>query len=109
MWRGRVDCDWRHPPERLTFVNDLRLITPAVSLGHDETLVAYEEYPEGPAVAFAEPFRESGLVRPAIGLEAKDDHETDLGPGPGRAQAPTGTTTSFLLRNHGVHGGSKRA
>ena len=64
--------------DRLTFVNDLRVITSAVSLGHDETLVAYEEYPEGPAAAFAQPFREHGLVRLAIGLEAKDDLIADL-------------------------------
>jgi len=31
--------------DRLRLVNDLRVITSAVSLGHDETLVAYEEYP----------------------------------------------------------------
>ncbi len=64
--------------DRLRFVNDLRLITSAVSLGHDETLVAYEEYPEGPAAAFAEPFRAHGLVRLAIGLEAADDLVADL-------------------------------
>jgi methionine-gamma-lyase len=63
---------------RLRFVNDLRLITSAVSLGHDETLITYEEYPEGPAAAFAEPFRTHGLVRLAIGLEAKDDLIADL-------------------------------
>lgn len=64
--------------DRLRFVNDLRLITSAVSLGHDETLVAYEEYAEGPAAAFAEPFRRHGLVRLAIGLEAKEDLIADL-------------------------------
>ena len=64
--------------DRLTFVNDLRLITSAVSLGHDETLVAYEEYPEGPARAFAQPFRDHGLVRLALGLEAEADLVADL-------------------------------
>lgn len=64
--------------DRLTFVNDLRVITSAVSLGHDETLVAYEEYPEGPAKAFAQPFRDHGLVRLAIGLEAVQDLIVDL-------------------------------
>ena len=34
--------------DRLRFVNDLRLITSAVSLGHDETLIAYEQYPAEP-------------------------------------------------------------
>jgi cystathionine beta-lyase/cystathionine gamma-synthase len=65
--------------DRLRFVNDLRVITSAVSLGHDETLVAYEEYPEGPAAAFARPFREHGLIRLAIGLEAQGDLIADLG------------------------------
>ena len=65
--------------DRLTFVNDLRVITSAVSLGHDETLIAYEEYPEGPAKAFAQPFRDHGLVRLAIGLE------------PTRTSSPTST------------------
>jgi len=64
--------------DRLTFVNDLRVITSAVSLGHDETLIAYEEYPGGPAKAFARPFRDHGLVRLAIGLEAKEDLIADL-------------------------------
>ena len=64
--------------DRLTFVNDLRVITSAVSLGHDETLVAYEAYPEGPAKAFAPPFRDHGLVRLAIGLEAVEDLIADL-------------------------------
>ncbi|WP_435745756.1 trans-sulfuration enzyme family protein [Nocardioides sp. SYSU DS0663] len=64
--------------DRLAFVNDLRVITSAVSLGHDETLVAYEEYPEGPAAAFAQPFREHGLVRLAVGLESADDLIADL-------------------------------
>jgi len=64
--------------DRLTFVNDLRVITSAVSLGHDETLIAYEEYPDGPAKAFAKPFRDHGLVRLAIGLEAKEDLIADL-------------------------------
>ena len=62
----------------LRFVNDLRVITSAVSLGHDETLVAYEQYPDGPAAAFAQPFREHGLVRLAIGLEAAEDLIADL-------------------------------
>lgn len=64
--------------DRLRFVNDLRVITSAVSLGHDETLVAYEEYPEGPAAAFAEPFRDHGLIRLALGLEDAGDLIFDL-------------------------------
>jgi cystathionine beta-lyase/cystathionine gamma-synthase len=64
--------------DRLRFVNDLRLVTSAVSLGHDETLVAYEEYPEGPAAAFDPPFREHGLIRLAVGLESTHDIIADL-------------------------------
>ena len=64
--------------DRLRFVNDLRLITSAVSLGHDETLVAYEEYPEGPAAAFDPPFRKHGLIRLAVGLESTHDIIADL-------------------------------
>ncbi len=64
--------------DRLRFVNDLRLITSAVSLGHDETLVAYEQYPPDRAAGFAPVFREHGLIRLAIGLEAADDITADL-------------------------------
>jgi methionine-gamma-lyase len=64
--------------DRLRFVEDLRVITSAVSLGHDETLVAYERYPDERAAAFATPFREHGLVRLAVGLESPDDLVADL-------------------------------
>lgn len=64
--------------DRLRFVNDLRLITSAVSLGHDETLVAYEQYPEERAAVFAPPFRDHGLIRLAVGLEEADDLIADL-------------------------------
>ncbi|MFF0095326.1 trans-sulfuration enzyme family protein [Streptomyces canus] len=63
---------------RLRFVNDLRVITSAVSLGHDETLVAYEQYPDGPSAAFAPVFQEHGLIRLAIGLESREDLIADL-------------------------------
>ncbi len=64
--------------DRLRFVEDLRVITSAVSLGHDETLVAYEQYPADRAAAFAAPFREHGLVRLAVGLEDPADLVADL-------------------------------
>jgi cystathionine beta-lyase/cystathionine gamma-synthase len=64
--------------DRVRFVNDLRIITSAVSLGHDETLIAYEEYPGGRGAAFDAPFREHGLIRLAIGLESPDDLIGDL-------------------------------
>lgn len=64
--------------DRLRFVDDLRVITSAVSLGHDETLVAYEEYPPDRAAGFAPVFREHGLIRLAVGLEAHGDLIADL-------------------------------
>jgi methionine-gamma-lyase len=64
--------------DRLRFVNDLRVITSAVSLGHDETLVAYEHYPEARAAGFAPAFREHGLIRLAVGLESAEDLLADL-------------------------------
>ena len=64
--------------DRLRFVNDLQLITSAVSLGHDETLVAYEQYPPDRAAGFAPVFREHGLIRLAIGLESAGDLIADL-------------------------------
>jgi methionine-gamma-lyase len=64
--------------DRVRFVNDLRVITSAVSLGHDETLIAYENYPAARAAAFDVPFRDHGLIRLAVGLEAADDLIADL-------------------------------
>jgi cystathionine beta-lyase/cystathionine gamma-synthase len=64
--------------ERVRFVNDLRVITSAVSLGHDESLVAYEHYPDGAAEAFDPVYREHGLIRLAVGLEAAGDLVADL-------------------------------
>jgi methionine-gamma-lyase len=64
--------------DRCRFVNDLRIITSAVSLGHDETLIAYEQYPPERAAAFDAPFREHGLIRLAVGLESPEDLTGDL-------------------------------
>jgi methionine-gamma-lyase len=64
--------------DRLRFISNLRVITSAVSLGHDETLVAYESYPPERAAGFAPVFREHGLIRLAIGLEAPEDLIADL-------------------------------
>ncbi|MUN53901.1 aminotransferase class I/II-fold pyridoxal phosphate-dependent enzyme [Kocuria koreensis] len=66
------------PADRVRFIEDLRLITPAVSLGHDETLIAYEAYPPERAAGFSQPFREHGLIRLAIGLESSQDLIADL-------------------------------
>jgi len=64
--------------DRLRFTADLRVITSAVSLGHDETLIDYERYPEDRAAGFAAPFREHGLIRLAVGLEDPADLIADL-------------------------------
>ncbi|MGW4912785.1 trans-sulfuration enzyme family protein [Streptomyces sp. NPDC004270] len=63
---------------RNAFVNSLRLITSAVSLGHDETLIVYEDTPAGRAAMFPEMFRTHGLLRLAVGLEDPDDLIADL-------------------------------
>jgi len=76
--------------DRLRFVNDLRVITSAVSLGHDETLVAYEEYPPARAAGFAPVFRENGLIRLAVGLEAAADLVADLDAALTTAYGPAG-------------------
>ncbi|WP_405476318.1 trans-sulfuration enzyme family protein [Streptomyces sp. NBC_00009] len=61
------------------FVNDLRVITSAVSLGHDESLIVHvggsgrggiENYPQ--------PFRKYGHLRLSIGLEDADDLIADI-------------------------------
>jgi cystathionine beta-lyase/cystathionine gamma-synthase len=64
--------------DRVRFVNDLRIITSAVSLGHDETLINYQHHPEERAAAFAPPFRDHGLIRLAVGLESPRDLIADL-------------------------------
>ncbi|WP_181801189.1 PLP-dependent transferase [Streptomyces shenzhenensis] len=63
---------------RNAFVNSLRLITSAVSLGHDETLIVYEDTAPGRAAMFPEVFRTHGLLRLAVGLEDPDDLVADL-------------------------------
>ncbi|MFL6111795.1 MAG: trans-sulfuration enzyme family protein [Catenulispora sp.] len=63
---------------RNAFVNSLRLITSAVSLGHDETLIVYEDAPAARAAMFPEVFRAHGLLRLAVGLEDPDDLIADL-------------------------------
>ncbi|MFH9551855.1 trans-sulfuration enzyme family protein [Streptomyces sp. NPDC017435] len=63
---------------RNAFVNSLRLITSAVSLGHDETLIVYEDAAAARAAMFPEVFRAHGLLRLAVGLEDPDDLIADL-------------------------------
>ncbi|MEY8040074.1 PLP-dependent aspartate aminotransferase family protein [Saccharopolyspora cebuensis] len=67
------------PAVQNRFVNALRVITSAVSLGHDETLIVHvapgtrggdEHYPE--------PFQRYGHLRLAVGLEEPDDLIADI-------------------------------
>lgn len=60
------------------FVAALRVVTSAVSLGHDESLIVHVGT-SGPRVAFYPPeFREFGHLRFSIGLEDADDIIADL-------------------------------
>lgn len=60
------------------FVANLRVITSAVSLGHDESLIVHVGA-DGPRVAaYPEPFRRYGHLRLSIGLEDADDLIADL-------------------------------
>jgi methionine-gamma-lyase len=71
-----VDGD---PATQNRFVRNLRIITSAVSLGHDESLIAHVSK-NGPRVAwYPEPFRLYGYLRMSVGLEAVDDLLADLG------------------------------
>ncbi|MBN9215419.1 MAG: cystathionine gamma-lyase [Microbacterium sp. SCN 70-200] len=60
------------------FVSNLRLITSAVSLGHDESLIVHVGT-EGPRVRhYPEPFRRLGHLRFSVGLEDVADLRADL-------------------------------
>lgn len=60
------------------FVAQLRVITSAVSLGHDESLIVHVGT-EGPKVAaYPEPFRRFGHLRFSVGLEDAADLAADL-------------------------------
>ncbi len=60
------------------FVANLRVITSAVSLGHDESLIVHVGT-DGPRVAhYPEPFRRYGHLRLSVGLEDADDLIADL-------------------------------
>lgn len=61
-----------------TFVENLRLITSAVSLGHPESLIVHVGT-DGPRVApYPEEFRSYGHLRLAIGLEDAEDLIADV-------------------------------
>ncbi|WRS29326.1 aminotransferase class I/II-fold pyridoxal phosphate-dependent enzyme [Actinomycetaceae bacterium MB13-C1-2] len=60
------------------FVSSLRVITSAVSLGHDETLIMHVSN-EGPRVVYyPQPFKEYGHLRLSVGLEDPQDLIADL-------------------------------
>lgn len=60
------------------FVSNLRVITSAVSLGHDETLIMHVSN-EGPRVAYyPQPFKDYGHLRLSVGLEDPEDLIADL-------------------------------
>jgi methionine-gamma-lyase len=60
------------------FVAALEIITSAVSLGHDESLIVHVGT-SGPRVAaYPEPFREYGHLRFSVGLEDPEDLKADL-------------------------------
>ncbi|MFF5670165.1 trans-sulfuration enzyme family protein [Streptomyces hygroscopicus] len=61
------------------FVNHLGVITSAVSLGHDESLIVHVG-PDGRGGSenYPEPFREYGHLRLSVGLEEPDDLIADI-------------------------------
>lgn len=60
------------------FVSNLRVITSAVSLGHDESLIVHVDN-SGPRVpAYPEAFRTYGHLRFSVGLEDTVDLIADL-------------------------------
>lgn len=70
-----VDGD---PDTQNRFVSALRVITSAVSLGHDESLIVHVGT-SGPRVAaYPEGFRQYGHLRLSVGLEATRDLIADL-------------------------------
>ncbi|MGV9826647.1 trans-sulfuration enzyme family protein [Gordonia sp. NPDC003429] len=66
------------PATQNRFVSHLRIITSAVSLGHDESLIVHVGT-DGPRVAaYPEPFRRLGHLRLSVGLEDAVDLIADL-------------------------------
>lgn len=75
MMAFAVDGD---PDTQNRFVANLRVITSAVSLGHDESLIVHVGT-SGPRVAaYPELFRKYGHLRFSVGLEDPDDLIADL-------------------------------
>lgn len=64
--------------EQNRFVANLRLITSAFSLGHDDSLIIHVDG-DGPRVAaYPEPFRKLGHLRLSVGIEDVEDLRADL-------------------------------
>ncbi|GAB32434.1 trans-sulfuration enzyme family protein [Gordonia otitidis] len=75
MMAFAVDGD---PATQNSFVSHLAIITSAVSLGHDESLIVHVGT-DGPRVAaYPEPFKRWGHLRFSVGLEDADDLVADL-------------------------------
>lgn len=60
------------------FVSHLRVITSAVSLGHDESLIVHVGTTGPRAAYYPEPFQRAGHLRFSVGLEDADDLVADL-------------------------------
>lgn len=60
------------------FVANLEIITSAVSLGHDETLIVYVDGSGGRAATYPQAFRDYGHLRLSVGLEETEDLIDDL-------------------------------
>lgn len=75
MMAFAVDGD---PATQNRFVSHLAIVTSAVSLGHDESLIVHVGT-DGPRVAaYPEPFKRWGHLRFSVGLEDADDLVADL-------------------------------
>lgn len=70
-----VDGD---PETQNRFVSALRVVTSAVSLGHDESLIVHVGTGGPRVAAYPEPFRRLGHLRFSVGLEDVGDLEADL-------------------------------
>jgi cystathionine beta-lyase/cystathionine gamma-synthase len=66
------------PDDQNRFVANLRVITSAVSLGHDESLIVHVGTSGARAAYYPEEFRTWGHLRLSVGLEDPDDLVADL-------------------------------
>jgi cystathionine beta-lyase/cystathionine gamma-synthase len=66
------------PDDQNRFVANLRVITSAVSLGHDESLIVHVGTSGARAAFYPEEFRTWGHLRLSVGLEDPDDLVADL-------------------------------